>query len=315
MSDFLQGTLLCGALIGMLIWVIIGMLAPVMVPAHGIGPRTRERTARALLYAPFWIPVCVMAATVMPGVIGVILTVGESCSPHGVATHHHICSAHQAHVSGWVIAIAVVTPAAMVLVAAAWRIWSEWTLARTLRAISRASNLGPQVCLLDRPEAIALTVGWRCPTILLSTGLVNELSDASIDVVIAHERAHIERRDTWFGAADRFAASLLPRAAGRALIRQIVAAREQACDEIAATRIGSRTAVAEVLDEVRRMQSEVDQPTQAPPVSRRIERLLRPEPDPRFGWTVPVAFFASGLVIGAGPLHALAERMVGVLLH
>lgn len=315
MSDFLQGTVLCGALIGMLMWALVAMLAPLVAPADGLGSKTRARIARAHLYAPFWIPICVMSATVMPGMIGSVLTVGESCSPHGIATHHHICSAHQAHVSGWVVALGVVTPAVVVLVAAAWRVWSEWSLAHTLRAISRPSSLGPQVRLLDRPEALALTVGWRHPTILLSTGLVNELSPASLGVVIAHERAHIARGDTWFSAVDRFAASLLPRAAGRALTRQIVAAREQACDEIAAAQAGGREVVADVLDEVRRLRLAVADGETARPIARRIEHLLSPRPDHRLARVTPAVFFAAGLIIGAGPLHALAERLVGVLLH
>ena len=317
MIDLLQGAVLCGALIGAAVWLLVALLAPHVASSPNLPPRTRERVARALLYAPFWVPVVVMTAALAPGVIGGLLTVGESCSTHGTAAHHHLCSVHPTHAAGWVIALTVLAPALWVVASCASRVWKEWNLARTLNAISRPSSFGDDVRLLDRPEPIAITVGWRSPKILLSTGLVGELSQPSIDVVIAHERAHIDRKDTWFALADRVAAGLFPRSAGRALTAQILTAREEACDAIAASSSGGNQAVASVLDEVLRMRVATGVPKEeAPePVAARIDRLLRPPPAGRLAWAPPLAFFACGLALGAGPIHAAAERVVGLLLH
>jgi beta-lactamase regulating signal transducer with metallopeptidase domain len=211
----------------------------------------------------------------------------------------------------------VLAPAAWVIASCANRGWTEWNLARTLNAISRPSDFGSDVRLLDRPEPVAITVGWRAPTILLSTGLVEELSQPSIDIIIEHERAHIDRRDTWFALIDRMAAGLLPRASGRALTSQILIAREQACDAIAAARTDGKQAVACVLDEVLRIQSApgAHKANTTEPIAARIDRLLHP-PAPRcLAWASPLAFFALGLALGAGPIHAAAERVVGLLLH
>ena len=317
MIDLLQGSVLCGALIGAAVWVLVSILAPYVSASASLPPATRERVARALLYAPFWVPLAVIGASLAPGMIGALLTVGESCSTHGIASHHHLCSSHQTHGAGWLIALIVIAPAVWVVTACASRGWTEWNLARTLNAISRPSDFGPDVRLLDRPEPVALTVGWRNPTILLSTGLVAELSQSSLDVVIAHERAHIDRKDTWYALADRLAAGLLPRSAGRALTAQILAAREEACDAMAASQTGGNQAVADVLDEVLRIRSApaLSDSLDSASVADRIERLLRPPPQRRLAWASPLTFFILGLALGVGPLHAAAETVVQLLLH
>ncbi|MGE5617813.1 MAG: M56 family metallopeptidase [Sphingomonadaceae bacterium] len=53
--------------------------------------------------------------------------------------------------------------------------------------------------LSNRPDPTACAVGLRHPTVLLTTALVDMLDDEELEAVIAHELAHVRRRDNWLG--------------------------------------------------------------------------------------------------------------------
>lgn len=55
------------------------------------------------------------------------------------------------------------------------------------------------VLLLDQPEPMAWALGLRHPTILVTTGLVGLLDEEELEGVLAHEMAHVWRRDNWLG--------------------------------------------------------------------------------------------------------------------
>ncbi|MHB0870927.1 MAG: M56 family metallopeptidase [Chloroflexota bacterium] len=53
--------------------------------------------------------------------------------------------------------------------------------------------------LSDQPDPAACAVGLRQPTVLLTTALVDMLDDEELESVLAHEIAHVRRRDNWLG--------------------------------------------------------------------------------------------------------------------
>jgi TonB family protein len=94
------------------------------------------------------------------------------------------------------------------------------------------------VRILWSPDAPSpLTAGIRRPVIVLPECLLNEPSEQVLTAVLAHEMAHIQRRDFFFNLV--YELLLLPfsfHPAALAVRARIARTREQACDEIVAAR-------------------------------------------------------------------------------
>lgn len=137
----------------------------------------------------------------------------------------------------------------LVLAALTWCFAGRWRDARDLRrhtsavadsAVLEAATLACQrhfrrevpTLRSSRRAPSPLTMGWRHPVIVLPAGLVGHLSDEQARSVIAHEMAHVLRRD--------YACNLVYEVLSLALAwhpavayirRQIHLTRELACDE------------------------------------------------------------------------------------
>ncbi|ADD06665.1 peptidase M48 family protein [Natrialba magadii ATCC 43099] len=67
---------------------------------------------------------------------------------------------------------------------------------RVRRLAAQADVPLPSVAVADRDEPACLTVGTqRSPTIVVTTGLLDQLDDDELDAALAHEVAHIANRD------------------------------------------------------------------------------------------------------------------------
>lgn len=68
---------------------------------------------------------------------------------------------------------------------------------RLTRLANQASCQVPKIRMIDSPVPNAYTVGYRpgTATIVLTTALLDQLSENELDAVIAHELAHIAHRD------------------------------------------------------------------------------------------------------------------------
>ena len=87
-----------------------------------------------------------------------------------------------------------------------------------------------RLVLTDRP--LALTCGLRNPTILLSTWIVEHLDRRELEAVLAHELAHVARRDYlvgWLATMLRDAFFYLP--TSWIAYRQLQQEKELACDD------------------------------------------------------------------------------------
>jgi Zn-dependent protease with chaperone function len=119
------------------------------------------------------------------------------------------------------------------------------------RLAARAGVPPPRVlvCTLDRP--LALVCGLRRPTVLLSTWMPAHLDRPELEAVLAHELAHIARRDylaAWLATVLRDAFCYLP--ASRIVQRQLQRERELACDDVAVAFTGRPLALASALVKV-----------------------------------------------------------------
>ena len=132
---------------------------------------------------------------------------------------------------------------------------------------------------LDSHRPLAFAVGLLRPKVCISEGLRNGLSASQLDVVLAHERAHVSRYDSLVKFVARLSARLhLPHIRER-LNTELDLACEQACDEIAAESVGDRLTVAESLLAVERASDENPAPAlalgfRAGELERRVKSML-----------------------------------------
>lgn len=88
------------------------------------------------------------------------------------------------------------------------------------------------LCAYDRP--LALTLGFRGPTLLLSTWMLTHLDRGELEAVLVHELGHIARRDSlvvWLATMLRDAFFYLP--TSWAVYRRLQWEKELACDDLA----------------------------------------------------------------------------------
>jgi len=314
-TTFLQALVVAVSIVAPFTWLIVVKLAPNRLDTSA-QHAMQARSARLWLYAPFWVTSLIVLAAMAPTVVSSLVRGVDHCLTH-TNTHHHLCLWHPATHShnsmAMLIPFLVIIPSVLLLGLTGWRILRERRLVQTLVHTSRSSDYAPNVRLLDQDEPIALTVGWVRPTILLSTGLIRSLSSDSLNAVLAHEHAHVRRRDTWLAASDRIAASILPQRVANPLLHQIHISRELACDTEAADN-GEPIHVARALTEVARLRTHQTSCSSGT-VEPRIMHLLTGTNHAK-SRTVPLALLISGLVaVGAWPIHNVIEHVLNFLLH
>ena len=166
---------------------------------------------------------------------------------------------------------------------------------------------GPSVRLTSSPKArVPFATGWLRPEICLPNRVLTELEDDTQEAILAHELAHLERRDPlWQLVHELVAAVFFVQPLNRVACLKIREQAELSCDRRAADLTGRPVALARVLTEIATwFHSPSLQP--APGVvsgaggnlSRRVSRLLDPEHNPKTAW--------HGLALAASLLLAVA---------
>lgn len=226
-----------------------------------------------------------------------------------------LCELHPASAASWILTGLLLVALGGPLVRTLRR---EGTSRRRLRQLSGSARLveGARLVESDAPFAAATD-----REILLSSGLLRHISPTLMPAVVAHERAHVRRRDpTRMRWAMRLTTLWLPRAR-RVLLADLELACEQACDEHAAEVVGDRVLVAQALLAVERL---LGHPVALQPAAQpfhggcfvaRVEALLDP-PRPAGslwaeGWQA-LSVLALALAL-TDPLHHLTEALVAAL--
>ncbi len=219
------------------------------------------------------------------------------------------------------IARASLAAFALLALSAAWRQWrarrwlghlpgcdreEEQVLAERLEALERRAGRRPRARLVVSPALpVPCTWGLRKPVIGVPERALDELEAGELDAVLAHELAHVARRDAWWHAGVQTLLALAPlhwpaRRAARALAR----ATELSADAWAARLTGSPLDLAGGLTKVAGWTRGARVPVpalamaaQPSLVSERVEALLdrRPLVAPR-----ELAPFALGALLIAG---------------
>jgi beta-lactamase regulating signal transducer with metallopeptidase domain len=109
----------------------------------------------------------------------------------------------------------------------------------------------PRVLLCASERPLALTYGLFRATMLLSTWMLDTLDQRELEAVLAHELAHIARRDylvTWLATILRDAFFYLP--TSRIAYRRLQAEKELACDDLVVSATQRPLALASALARV-----------------------------------------------------------------
>ena len=184
---------------------------------------------------------------------------------------------------------------------------------RRLYRIARsvAAGLGvppPRIGLVDTCRGGAYVVGSRAPILVVGRSLLESLDDEELEAVVAHELAHVRRRDTPVASALGVVRDLMFFVPGGGwAVRQLHRERELAADQVAVELTGRPGALAsgllKVLDEAPSGPAPCAALAPSGGVVDRVRILVDDTPPPtsvrRSSETVVVALVAVSAVAGA----------------
>lgn len=308
-----------------------GVLVSALVPfvlrwTEAWAPASRHRALALLAAAPLVLSAASLVSVLLPSLLGFVWPVLDHCRVHG--GHSHLCFVHPSRdAGGW-------AGWTLIAVASAWLLVRIWRGARRLahaarlvRSLEDAASHDAALGLWIVPTAspLCLSAGLLRPRFLISSGLLRALSESELHVVVAHEHAHEQRKDSLVRAAVRVATSLSPSAARTKLLAAIELAAERACDEAAAEQTGDRLAVAETLLAIeRRFTGAAPQATNAfaagfgsSSLPMRVAGMLAPAPRASaLRILVTALSLAVLLVLGSFELlHHATETVLAILNH
>ncbi len=104
------------------------------------------------------------------------------------------------------------------------------TLTRLSQGKARHWEVGQDIIVLESRIPSAFTAGLFTPKCYITTGLIGQVSETELDIIIDHERAHIKHKDTQKKWLFSLCASLYPNAVTRRLNQLFSLATEQLAD-------------------------------------------------------------------------------------
>lgn len=293
-----------------------------------LAPRSRHRALVVLAMLPVLTAVVLLLSACLPSLLALIVPAFDHCPSHDDG-HPHLCFVHLPRVgisAPLVLGLVFVSIYACrrAVIAATSVLGAERLLHTLIQTGEKRIDLG--VTVLDTPQPVCLAAGLHNPHILLSRGLLDSLSDEERHVVLAHEQAHVRRRDALVVSVLRAVSVVHLPWVARWLVHETEIAAEQICDEVASLSIGDRVAVASaILTVARAAQLAVNEPL-APvavafgqcAVERRIESLLE-DGDPPGNSLGPGATWLGiatiSVLVAANELHHVTESLLSLVLH
>jgi len=241
----------------------------------------RARAAFAFASAPVAVPLLLLALCLAPGIASSLGLHEDHCLHH--AGHAHLCLTHPTLALSAPLAL-VLAIACAALVAGVAR--GARRLARSQRELAAlplhaCDDLAPGVHRVASARAFSVTSGLLRPQIWLSTALADALPARQLDAVLAHERAHAQRRD----ALRRLVAGVASWAHGPRLRRALRA--ELALASFAGSAVEARV--------------------------RSLLEGAPPEPARGLFWLAPAALAAA--IVLTPLLHHATEHVLGLLLR
>lgn len=169
-------------------------------------------------------------ASLGAGVAGIVVAVGALVLPAPAWEGSGCLGCGPAGVFWWSLALALALGGLLALVGArAEACWAHERASRTsatvlvagARPIGRSAD-GTPVLVVDDPRPVALSTSACGGHILLSASLVAELSAEDLQVVVAHEQAHLRERHEWVRRLARLNHLCFPRLLGARVLESRV---------------------------------------------------------------------------------------------
>ncbi|MBA2661172.1 MAG: M56 family metallopeptidase [Bradymonadaceae bacterium] len=289
----------------------------------GTGARS-ERSLTMLAALPLLGAAVFVAGCLFPALAALWVPSMDHCLAHGQGGHLHLCPTHlPAHSSSWVgwlvLGLAGIVPVFYLTDLFRRLIATE----RLKSQLERASQREGVVRLIEASAVICFVVGVFRPVLFVSRALWEGLNESERGVLVAHELAHIARRDSLREVFARLLLAFhLPTSRAR-LLEDLSLTREQACDDQAAHVCGDRLAVAQLIVRIKRMalpSPSLSATLGAASISgasldARIEHLLDPQPDAqpdlRLWWAIGLLLIA--IFAAAHFLHHDVEHLLAAL--
>lgn len=288
--------------------------------AAPLAPARRARVLLAWAAVPAVLATALVGAALWPSLGAALGLAVDHCPAH--AGHVHLCL-HHLPARGPGVAGALGFGA--IALAAGASLARGVRSARLASRLSRARSfeLAGGVGVIESARPFALTVGWLRARVLVSSALLRRLTPAQLGVVIAHERAHAQRRDALMVTLARALSLAHLPFVRRDLLASLTLACEQACDEVAACACGDRVLVAETIVAAERLAAS-GHPAVSPglafgggDVPLRVESLLASPSD--LGSTRQLRWLVLGLLAAlaaaAPQVHHWTETFLDHLPH
>ncbi len=280
----------------------------------GWEPRTRHRALVVLASLPVLTSLVLLLATSLPSLIALAIPELDHCPEHDDG-HAHLCFMHLPEFGASLVPLlGLVFTFSYAFVRGAFSAAGLVKATRIVNALAktaeRRTDLG--IAVIETTQPVCLAAGLLRPRVLLSRGLLEALNAEELAVVLAHERAHVRRRDALVASIVRALAVVHLPAVARWLLSELEIAAEQACDEEAARCVGDRVAVASAILTVERTAQHAATSELCAvavafgkcAVARRVESLLAEPKEP-----ASLRPFAIGLGVTAVSLFALADEL------
>ncbi|MCC5793570.1 MAG: M56 family metallopeptidase [Chromatiales bacterium] len=164
-----------------------------------------------------------------PELVGPLLTDhchGDFCGPHAPKL---------GGVRGTVLLTAASLGTFLLIALGGGAAWRRGRRGALLEQLSRPAG-GWRIIPGEKPLAWCEGV-WH-PRVYLSSSLVHRLAEAELALVVAHEQAHVSRRDNLRRQSMHWATMAWPSRLRRRVMADLALAHEQACDGIAFKRLG-----------------------------------------------------------------------------
>ena len=289
-------------------------------------PRARHRAVLLLAALPVLTALVLLVTVSLPSVAALLAPGLDHCTAHHDG-HAHLCFTH---LPGAPVHTAVALSLALLVGYAFLRASLALVrVARALRVVGALARVGEEraelgCTIVESPQPVCVAAGFLQPRVLISRGLLDSLGNEERAVVLAHERAHVRRRDALAAAAVRALSVVHLPGVGRWLTSERDVAAEQACDDEAAA-VADRLAVAATILRVERAvwQSSavglelVGSAFGARAVERRVEALMAEPSAPTslraLTGSLGVALVA--VVLHADDLHHLTEFLLSAVAH
>lgn len=240
-------------------------------------------------------------------------------------SHPHLCAAHQ--IADWpsiplvLLALLVAARLLQTLLQSGRALWLFRQALASMGQASHTSVTGLRIIPTDEPQAFV--VGLFRPRIYATRGLLAGDSKHHFPAVLAHEEAHLRRRDPLRKFVANIGLSLHVPALARRIEIAHERALEMAADEQAASVVGSRSAVASALVALAKARLRVPQLAcgvagnhSASDIERRVVQLMKPRA--RRDWPKSSVFVLAAtsalllIALAADTVHHEVEFLLGV---